>query len=124
MQNGARTHGPASLRVDDCRALPKSMRPQTREITALQTPADAQQKGHASALMRAVCVEADSADITLILFPQPFGEDIALSGGQLIEWYTRRFGFQQIQAEPPMLARMPGSTPRVLSAKGAGVAHG
>lgn len=121
MQNGVRTLGNASLTIDDCRALPRRMRPMTREVSSLRTPAASQQQGAATALMHQVCDEADEACITLVLWPKPFGA-IALSQAQLIEWYARRFGFVRLPGDVPMLARMPGSTPRYLTPVASGVA--
>lgn len=115
MQNGMRAHLAASLMVDDCRALPKRMRPVTREIRNLATKAPAQRTGAATALMHQVCAEADEAGITLVLWPKPFGY-IALSQAQLIAWYGRRFGFMRLPGDGlPMLARSPGATPRYLT---------
>lgn len=114
MQNGVRTHLAASLVIGDCKALPKSMRPQTRELSHLQVPADKQGYGDATALMHLTCEEADRFGLTLVLWPRPFG-DIALSAGQLADWYARRFGFLLIQQDPPLMARMPGSTPHFLT---------
>lgn len=115
MKNGQRTHNAASLIVDDCRALPVKMRPVTREIHHVYTPAAHQGQGDATELLHSVCAEADDAGITLVLWPQPYGDDIALSRQQLIDWYSKRFGFVQIQPDPPLMARMPGSTPHYLT---------
>ncbi len=114
MQNGPRTYNAASLIVGDCKALPTRMRPLTREISQLQTEYESQGKGDATELMHRVCREADLVGITLVLWPRPYG-DIALSAGQLAEWYAKRFGFALIQATPPLMARMPGATPRYLT---------
>ena len=121
MQTGPRVLGSASLNVRVSLALPARMRDRTREITKLQTSAEAQNKGEASRLLEKVCAEADSHGITLVLWPRPFG-DIALSQTQLIDWYSRRFGFVQIQPEPPMMARAPDSTPRYMTPVASGVA--
>jgi GNAT superfamily N-acetyltransferase len=95
-----------------CLAIPGRLRAATREIRSVQTEPGAQGQGHASALLHEVCREADAANITLLLWPQPYGEHIALSRMQLADWYARRFGFQTIQPEPILMARMPGTTPR------------
>lgn len=121
MQTGPRVLGSASLNVRVSVALPARMRDRTREITKLQTAADSQHTGEAGRLMEQVCDEADTHGITLVLWPRPFG-DIALSEAQLIAWYARRFGFVQIQPDPPMMARMPNSTPRYLTPVATGVA--
>lgn len=122
MNQGPRTLGAASLQVRTCKALPKSMREQTREIAHLHCDRDSQQQGEASKLLHQVCTEADDAGITLVLWPNPYGDDIALSQAQLIAWYARRFGFVQIQPSPPLMARAPGSTPRYLTPVYSGVA--
>ena len=54
------------------------------------------------------------AGVVLVVWPQPFGDDISMSRDQLIDWYGRSFGFQVIQPDPVLMARMPGSTPRML----------
>ena len=107
MNTGARTHGAASLQVRVSMALPKHLRERTREITKVHTPASEQNKGLASALMRQVCEEADKAGITLVLWPRPYGDDIAMSSGMLQLWYAE-FGFRVIQPEPVLMARAPG----------------
>ena len=115
MNQGPRTLGGASLQVRVSMALPRDMRDQTREIARLHCERDSQNSGEATRLMHQVCEEADDAGITLVLWPRPYGDDIALSQSQLIDWYARRFGFVQIQPEPPLMARMPGSTPHMLT---------
>lgn len=122
MNQGPRTLGSASLQIRISKALPREMRDQTREIAHLHCERESQNHGEATKLMRQVCDEADAANITLLVWPNPYGEDIALSQGQLIEWYARRFGFVQIQPNPPLMARMPGSTPRYLTPAASAVA--
>lgn len=121
MKVGARSLGPSSLMVRICMALPNRMRLRTRELTKIHTKAEMQGQGCASDLVRMVCKEADEAGIVLILFPQPYGDDIALSRGQLIKWYSG-FGFQQTQQEPPMMARMPGRIVQELTPAATAVA--
>lgn len=106
--------GAATCRVRCTNAVPASMRHGIREVTSLQVPAAEQGKGYATTLMHSVCREADAANIVLVLWPQPFGDDVALSRGQLVDWYSRTFGFQVIQPDPVLMARMPGATPRLL----------
>lgn len=121
MNVGARTHEGASLQVRISVALPKKLRDRTREITKVHTPADMQQQGHATALMRDVCSEADRDGITLILWPRPYGDDIALSQAMLIRWY-QRFGFRVIQPEPVLMARPPGAMAAQLNVAASAVA--
>lgn len=106
MNVGERTCGPASLQVRISRALPQHLRDRTREITKVHTPASQQQQGHATALMRAVCDEADQDGITLVLWPRHYGDDIALGASMLKDWYAG-FGFVEIQPEPVLMARAP-----------------
>lgn len=89
-----------------------------REITELEVPEAEQGRGYATSLMHATCREADKAGCVLMLTPQPFGDNIALSREQLVRWYTERFGFAEVQADPVVvLARLPYATPRQLQLK-------
>ncbi len=111
---GERTLGPASLLLRKCEGLPVHMRARTREITDVWVEDRAQRgSGHGSALLEQVTREADEAGKTLIIIPGAF-DDSPMSNEELAQWYVRRFGFQAIQASPVILARMPGSTPRML----------
>jgi len=118
---GARELGPSSLQVRVCMALPVRMRSKTREIVKVHTSQGAQGHGNATELLQRVCDEADEARITLVLFPNPYGEDIALSRGQLIKWYAG-LGFELIQQEPPMMARIPGRRVQELTPAATAVA--
>jgi len=115
METGYRIVGPAKLRVRQTNAVPERMRGRVREVTSLLVPAAEQNKGYATTLMHKVCREADNENIVLVLWPMAFGESAGLSTAQLIEWYQERFGFQCIQPDPYLMARMPGATPRLLS---------
>ena len=88
-------------------ALPKHLRARTRELVKIHTPAAYQGNGHATELLRQVCQEADEAGLTLVLWPRPYGDDIALSAGMLSDWYAR-MGFRVIQPDPVLMARAPG----------------
>lgn len=103
-------------------ALPVKMRERTRELVSVHTEADAQHQGHATALMHEVCREADVAAVTLVLWPRPYGDDIALSRAQLIAWYAREFGFRLLQDDPPLMARAPWATPLRLTPTASAVA--
>lgn len=116
MNNKNYAVGPATCRLRRSNALPPHMRERTREVCCLRVPAAEQGKGYATTLMHTVCRKADAEALVLILWPQPFG-DIALSAAQLESWYAREFGFQRLQADPVLLARMPGATPRQLALK-------
>lgn len=117
MQSGERKVGPCKLRIRQPPSIPGQMRTRIREIVDLETPAQHQGKGFATTLMHRVCQEADRANFVLILTPQPFGNNIAMSKQYLINWYAESFGFQVIQEEPTLMARMPGATPKMLALK-------
>lgn len=117
METGDRKNGPASCRVRRSSAFPAHMQEAIREVAKLHTPAEHQGKGFATSLMHSVCREADAAGVILVLWPQPWGDDVALSQQQLADWYGREFGFQAIQPEPLLMARQPGATPRFLELK-------
>ena len=121
---GPRSHGPASLQVRVCMALPNHLRERTRELVKVHTPAADQGNGHATELLAQVCQEADEAGLTLVLWPRPYGDDITLSAGMLSDWYAR-FGFRQIQPDPVLMARAPGLYTRLAPVSAAcEVLHG
>ena len=115
MELGERRHGAASARIRLCPGLGPKLQASTRELCDLRTQAGAQGQGHASALLREVCEEADAAGVMLVLFVDPFGT--GLSADDLAAWYERN-GFAEIQAQPvKMMARQIGATTRVLGVK-------
>lgn len=116
MKPGLRHEENAACFISICNALPVHMRPQTRELSKLDVPENLRKQGMATRLLTKVTEEADAHGITLILFPRPFGDEPRMNVDQLEEFYTRRFGFIRIQAKPPMMARMPWSTPRFFNA--------
>lgn len=111
MQTGERRVGPASCRVRRSNALPLALREGCREVASLRVPAWAQGQGYATTLMHKVCREADAAGLNLMLWPQPWGDDISMSRDQLAAWYERGFGFVTIQPEPMLMARLAGAKP-------------
>lgn len=115
MKSGARTIAKksASLRIRRCTALPEHMRKDTREVLELTTVPEKRGQGYATSLMHALCREADAANITLVLFVKPF-DDEPLSARELRTWYSKTFGFTVLQEDPVLMARMPGSTPKLL----------
>lgn len=116
MQTGFRRVGAASCQVRECVALPGHMRQQTREIVAVRTAPEHRMRGYATTLIHQLCREADSVGMILILFPQPYVMDdgeMGMGDQSLIHWYQDCFGFQPIQTDPVLLARMPGATPRM-----------
>jgi len=118
---GARNHEGASLQVRISMALPKHMRDRTRELTKIHTAAEFQRQGYATQLVLNACEEADRDGITLVLWPRPYGDDIALSQAMLIRWYER-FGFQVIQPDPVLMARPPGVLVQQLNVSASAVA--
>jgi GNAT superfamily N-acetyltransferase len=113
---GEREFNGARCELVVCAALPERMQSRTRELIALEVPADARRRGMGRELMERVTSEADEHDITLIVMPKPFGELQTMNTHQLTHWYCRRFGFVAFQASPViLLARMPGSTPKFVS---------
>lgn len=79
----------------------------------MHVPAEARQRGEASALLRQLCSEADDANVMLVLFVAPF--DGGPDADVLAKWYASH-GFAEIQIKPVrMMARQIGATPRILS---------
>lgn len=102
MTPGLRNHKSASLRVIDPVGLPVDMRDQVREL--IDVRALNPRKGHASALMKNVCKEADIEWLTLLVRVKAF--DDGLSDEQLQKFYGK-FGFEKIQDEPCLMSRSP-----------------
>ena len=110
---GRYQHGHATCELKRSVQLPVDIRDGVRELTKLHTPIEHRKNGDATQLLQQVCDEADTQGIVLLLHCEPFGEpDLAAS--QLEAWYEK-FGFMVIQAEPKLMARMVGASPRVLS---------
>jgi hypothetical protein len=104
MTPGLRSHKSASLRVVVSDAIPDDMREQVRELVSVE--AGETRKGHASALLRKVCAEADREGQLLIVQVKPYAD--GLDQQQLMRWYAR-FGFSLLQSVPVVLmARMRG----------------
>jgi N-acetylglutamate synthase-like GNAT family acetyltransferase len=81
------------------------MQARTREVKALVVDEAERGKGYGTTLMHKLAREADADNLVLVLMI----DDEALAG-----WYEQ-FGFALIQKEPALLmARPPGSTPRLL----------
>lgn len=112
MKTGVRHYLNASCRISMCDAVPPKMRQNIREITSIDVPENLRRQGMATEMVRNVCDEADAHNVTLVLFVKPFGDTPGPDEDQLAQWYTSKFGFTLIQVTPPMMARMPGSTPQ------------
>lgn len=118
MASGERSigKGTARLRIRQTDALPLAMRERTREVVDFVVLETEQNKGYGARLLRKVCEEADEANIILVLWPKPYGNE-PLTDRQLVEWYNRDFGFAVLQTEPLLMARMPNSTPVAMRLK-------
>lgn len=112
----------ASCRVVQNPELPADME-RVREVVSVWTSADHRMQGYATELMKAVCDDADSEGVVLILQPKPFDANIAKV--RLLAFY-RRFGFIKTQDSPPLMARAPAFRPRLTQVVQAvdGVARG
>lgn len=103
MNTGRRQYKQAACRLAEPAWLPDDMRSGCLELVDLSS--DNPRKGHATALMHHICLEADASGKVLILSPKPFAD--GLTQEQLEKWYGR-FGFLMIQTEPAkIMARQP-----------------
>lgn len=108
---GFRRVGAAHCQIREADILPEHMRKGTRMVTDVYTEPEQSGKGYGTTLMHSICQEADKMGMMLILQPKPFGH-ASLPQEELEVWYAVRFGFQMIQLDPMLMARMPGATPR------------
>lgn len=99
----------ASCRVVQNPELPTEME-RVREVVSVWTDPDHRMQGYATELMKAVCDEADSEGMVLILQPKPFDANIAKV--RLMAFY-RRFGFIKTQEKPVLMARAPTFRPKL-----------
>lgn len=111
MKLGKRVFGAASCKLGRTVQVPEHMRDGIVELSGLFCPANQRREGYATALVDQICNEADEAGKVLLLHVAPYAPD-AMDKQQLAAWYAGRFGFQPIQAEPLLMARMVGATPR------------
>lgn len=102
MPDGPRVYRSATLHIGRTTAVPEHMRDGMRELSSLETPAEDQRKGYATALLHQVTAEADRAAMVLILLPDPHGIEQAT-----LEAFYARFGFRKIQDAPVLMARQP-----------------
>ena len=98
------TYGPASLWVGGTDAVPAVMRDRVREVSAVHVEPEHRRQGFGSAIMQAVCADADHAGFVLLLQPEP--ESGGMTIDELSAWYSR-FGFVAIQESPLLMARSP-----------------
>lgn len=109
---GFRRSGASRCQIRAAEILPMHMRSGARMVTDVFTEPGQTGKGYASTLMHRICQEADLANMLLVLEPKPY-EHASLSQEDLEVWYAVRFGFQMIQLDPMIMARMPGATPKI-----------
>jgi hypothetical protein len=106
MKPGHIVMGHSSLELSYSGIVPVADRGRVLEITSLRTNRWSRSQGHAGALMREVCQQADQNDMFLLLSPEAFGGG-GLTTEQLTDWYARRFGFTPLQHAPLILIRLP-----------------
>lgn len=103
MPPGPRAHRQASLRVAVTEGVPSEMQAQIRELISLQSGNP--RKGDATALMHAVCTEADFAWLTLLVHAEPFAPGMTQDR---LEHFYGKFNFVIVQRKPVVLmARSP-----------------
>lgn len=93
--------GPASVRLGYSQMVPSNLRGHVRELASLHVPFKDRRQGHATALMRKVCADADHERKLLILRVEPF-DDEEMTATELTDFYAR-FGF--IELQPGVMAR-------------------
>ena len=89
MQLGTRCLGEASCKLGRTVQLPVRLREQVREISAVYVAGEARRAGHASALMRELCAEADRERMTLLLHVERDAEHIVKVGAGC-RWVKKR----------------------------------
>lgn len=112
MKPGTRKFGAATAKVGRTVQLPVAMRDHILEVSSVHVPEDQRRMGHASALMHSICVEADQAGKLLLVHCKGY-DSPGMTDRELEDWYGK-FGFQVIQAEPRLMARMVGAAPRMF----------
>lgn len=103
MKPGSRSVGPASCHIKFSQVVDVTKRGLVRELTDMQTSSEWRGCGYASQLLKAVCAEADKADIMLIVRVEPYGET-GLDTQEATLWYARH-GFKAIQQGPVVMMR-------------------
>jgi hypothetical protein len=99
--------GGTSLDLSYSAIVPPADRDSVLEISNLFTSRTERRNNCANSLMQDVCEQADQAGKLLLLMPQAFDQG-GLTTAQLVDWYTRKFGFTTLQAAPQViLIRLP-----------------
>lgn len=101
MAPGRRYLDAASLTVAIPEGLPPHMHGRVRELLSIEVPEEKRRTGLATKLLREVTMEADREGKTLLLWVRPYG---TMGERDLIAWY-RKFGFEEIQQSPVLMAR-------------------
>lgn len=107
MKYGQRKYGGATCEIRSCEGIPDKIKHDVRMLCNLETEPKMRGQGHATELLNRVHAEADRLKVIMVLNPSPYGSDdcggLALS--ELVEWYGQ-MGYQEIQHEPLLMARM------------------
>ena len=107
MKPGRIVLGAASLDLSYSGIVPPADRDRVFEISNLFTSPKERGNNHANSLMQDVCEQADQANKLLLLMPEAF-DDGGPTTAQLVDWYTRKFGFTTLQSTPKViLIRLP-----------------
>lgn len=112
MKLGKRKFGGATCKLGYSTSIPAHMRGNVIELSAVHCAPEHRRQGFATELLHQVCKEADAAEKVLFLMVKA-GD--GMTSEQLESWYADKFGFAVIQAEPRLMARMPGATPQSIS---------
>lgn len=113
MKIGERKFGAAECKVGFAEGLPPHMKHEVRLVSDVWTTPCSRRQGHATELMNRIAAEADKKKVILILNPGSFDE-VGPKTEQLVEWYAS-LGYQEIQREPMLMARM-FNIPQVVDA--------
>lgn len=105
MKPGKRHGGPASLYLVPMDGIDESVTDGLLQIISMHTVKPSRRQGHASKLLTAVCEEADTANIILVLTPEQF-DNGPIGTQQLKSWYEKH-GFNVIQDKPVLMCRDP-----------------
>lgn len=114
MKFGIRHYENASCKISACMGLPVRLRMKTRELSHVGVPENLRRQGMATQLLTNVCDEADAHGMTLMITVESHGPGPEIPKEILAAWYSEKFGFAPIQAEPLLMARLPFGSPKVF----------
>lgn len=107
LRPGRITLGAASLDLSYSGIVPPADRDRVLEISNMFTSSKERRNNAANSLMQDVCEQADQAGKLLMLMPEAFDHG-GPTTAQLVDWYTRKFGFTTLQQFPKViLIRLP-----------------